>query len=363
MDYVAANWRLIYQEQRAVPVVEGIITAAENEDLLRDAWRAEQKDKRKMEDRKREKAALAIWRRFLMGLRIVKYLRDEYGDVEDGAVDVNPFTVKKLHRANLDQSYREEWGKEEGNTGDQTEESGGLFRESEGRETGGGFIGESGNDVGEGEGILNDGEETISNGHGFEIILDDDEPTAPRKDDTFTPSAKALLGAMSLRDMVVRRGKQTSVETAGSGFEEPQQSTTPPGAKSKYSMGVSNTLHATCKDEKPKIYSPSLDKYSKPPSRAENVKSHPRTRVEVQIPIAKVIPGRSPQVLQSSEAPVPDEASDAQVPNNDEVRRVPKRKAAAQAEWRWSKYFIDEGEDLGGERKGAKCKRGKIAKK
>ena len=66
-------------EQRAVPVVEGIILAAEDEDLIRDAWTAEEKERKRKEDTKREQAALALWRKFLMGIRIVKRIQEDYG--------------------------------------------------------------------------------------------------------------------------------------------------------------------------------------------------------------------------------------------------------------------------------------------
>ncbi len=45
------------------------------------------------EDEKRRKVALAMWRKFLMGLRIVERVREEYGDYADENVDeLNPWT-------------------------------------------------------------------------------------------------------------------------------------------------------------------------------------------------------------------------------------------------------------------------------
>ncbi|KAF8463986.1 hypothetical protein BDZ91DRAFT_730524 [Kalaharituber pfeilii] len=79
IDYADAVTGFEFKKQRAMPVIEGIVVAAEYEGLLRDAWTADEKEKRRKENVKREQAALALWRKFLMGIRIVKRLREEYG--------------------------------------------------------------------------------------------------------------------------------------------------------------------------------------------------------------------------------------------------------------------------------------------
>lgn len=56
------------------------MVAKENEGLLRDAWRADEEEKRKKEKAKREKIALGTWKKFLIGLRIVERVRREYGE-------------------------------------------------------------------------------------------------------------------------------------------------------------------------------------------------------------------------------------------------------------------------------------------
>lgn len=156
-----------------MPVTEGIIVAEENEDLLRDAWRTEEEEKKKRADGKREKTALAMWRRFLMGLRIVTRLRKEYGDVDDGGVDINPFTVRKSNQISRNQPF----GADEREADDEAEENGGFFVEDESHEMEGGFI----RDDDRGGGGFNGEEKAISYGGGFEVVLDD-------KDGSSTPN-------------------------------------------------------------------------------------------------------------------------------------------------------------------------------
>ncbi len=83
IDYAEACTGFEFGKQRAVPVLTGVVVAAENEDLLIDAWEAEEAKKAKKEADKREKLVLGLWKKFFSGLRIVERMRLEYGeDVE-----------------------------------------------------------------------------------------------------------------------------------------------------------------------------------------------------------------------------------------------------------------------------------------
>ncbi|KAF8416176.1 Rad4 transglutaminase-like domain-containing protein [Tirmania nivea] len=86
IDYADAVTGFEFKKQRAVPVIEGIVIPVEHEDLVRDAWTAAEKERIRKEDVKREQAALALWRKFLMGIRIVKRIKEEYGDEQQGEV-------------------------------------------------------------------------------------------------------------------------------------------------------------------------------------------------------------------------------------------------------------------------------------
>jgi xeroderma pigmentosum group C-complementing protein len=99
IDYAEAVTGFEFGSKMAVPVIQGVVIAAENEDLLRDAWRIDAEEKRKREELKAEKRILQTWRKFLFGLRITERVQEEYGafDVaEDREKDAyNPFAARK----------------------------------------------------------------------------------------------------------------------------------------------------------------------------------------------------------------------------------------------------------------------------
>ena len=94
IDFAEAVTGFEFGNKRAVPVCDGVVVAIENEDAVIDLWQTEEEQKKARADGKREKAALAMWRKFLMGLRIVERVRDEYGEDLGGfdREEVNPFT-------------------------------------------------------------------------------------------------------------------------------------------------------------------------------------------------------------------------------------------------------------------------------
>lgn len=99
IDYAEAVTGFEFGSKMAVPVIQGVVIAAENEDLLRDAWRIDAEEKRKREELKAEKRILQTWRKFLFGLRITERVQEEYGgfdNAEDHERDsYNPFAARK----------------------------------------------------------------------------------------------------------------------------------------------------------------------------------------------------------------------------------------------------------------------------
>lgn len=98
IDYAEAVTGFEFGSKMAVPVIQGVVVAAENEDLLKDAWIAEDAAKRKREQLKAEKLILQTWRKFLFGLRIAERVREEYGgdSSRDNERDAhNPFASRR----------------------------------------------------------------------------------------------------------------------------------------------------------------------------------------------------------------------------------------------------------------------------
>lgn len=78
-----------FGHRMAVPVIQGVVIAQENYDRLMEELEKDEAEKARKEDEKRRKAALNTWRRFLMGLRVVERIREDYGHLdEDEPVDV-----------------------------------------------------------------------------------------------------------------------------------------------------------------------------------------------------------------------------------------------------------------------------------
>lgn len=67
----------------AVPVIQGVVIAEENHDVVMEQLQQDEAERARKEDEKRRKAALGQWRKFIMGMRIVRRIREEYGEIDD----------------------------------------------------------------------------------------------------------------------------------------------------------------------------------------------------------------------------------------------------------------------------------------
>ncbi|KAL2164944.1 hypothetical protein VTH06DRAFT_240 [Thermothelomyces fergusii] len=85
IDFAEAVVDFEFGHRMAVPVIQGIVIAEEHYDAVMEELAKDEAEKKRKEDEKRRKAALSMWRRFLMGLRIVERIRQEYGQAEDAA--------------------------------------------------------------------------------------------------------------------------------------------------------------------------------------------------------------------------------------------------------------------------------------
>ena len=134
IDYAEAVTGFEFGSKMAVPVIEGVVVAAENETLVTDAWLAEEAEKRKREQLKNEKRILQTWRKFLFGLRIAERVREEYGSgVADHQEDeYNPIASRRAGSSRQQQDISREisGGREE----EQDEE------EEDEADRGGGFL-------------------------------------------------------------------------------------------------------------------------------------------------------------------------------------------------------------------------------
>lgn len=140
IPYAEAVTGFEFGNKRAVPVITGVVVAAENEDTVIDEWEKDEEERKRKEDAKREKVALATWRKFLMGLRIVERVRDEYGGDADAHLkdELNPFTNQnKVTRTRKEQQNETATGEAANHFGKDT---GGGFMLHDEDISGGGFL-------------------------------------------------------------------------------------------------------------------------------------------------------------------------------------------------------------------------------
>ncbi|KAK3898962.1 hypothetical protein C8A05DRAFT_37433 [Staphylotrichum tortipilum] len=83
IDFAEAVVDFEFGHRMAVPVIQGVVVAVEHHDRVMDELRRDEEEKRRKEDEKRRKAALGMWRKFVVGLRIVERLRVHHGGVEE----------------------------------------------------------------------------------------------------------------------------------------------------------------------------------------------------------------------------------------------------------------------------------------
>lgn len=92
IDYAEAVTGFEFGARMAIPVITGVVIAEEHYEAVLEQWEQDEAERARKEDEKRTKAALGMWRKFLMGLRIVERFRDEYGEEADSGADaINPW--------------------------------------------------------------------------------------------------------------------------------------------------------------------------------------------------------------------------------------------------------------------------------
>ncbi|KAJ4360396.1 uncharacterized protein N0V89_000958 [Didymosphaeria variabile] len=106
IDYAEACTGFEFGKQRAVPVITGVVVAVENEDLVIDAWEAAEAEKAKKDKDKREKHVLGLWKKFLLGLRIVERVKRDHGQ---DAVEVWQKETTKKTRGQAQPKGQSEW--------------------------------------------------------------------------------------------------------------------------------------------------------------------------------------------------------------------------------------------------------------
>ncbi|TLS28797.1 hypothetical protein PpBr36_01216 [Pyricularia pennisetigena] len=88
VDYAEAVIDFEFGHRMAVPVIQGVVIAEEHHDRVMEELAKDEAERARKEDAKRTAAALAMWRKMLMAMRITNRLREEYGNVGDGNLHI-----------------------------------------------------------------------------------------------------------------------------------------------------------------------------------------------------------------------------------------------------------------------------------
>ncbi|KAH8173470.1 rad4 transglutaminase-like domain-containing protein [Sarocladium implicatum] len=100
IDYAEAVVDFEFGRRMAVPVIQGVVIAEEYHDQVIVELEKDEAERARKEDEKRRTAALAKWRKFLKGMRIVERIRQDYGEIDQnisvfGHSSVKPFVEEK----------------------------------------------------------------------------------------------------------------------------------------------------------------------------------------------------------------------------------------------------------------------------
>jgi len=87
-----------FGKRMAIPILTGVVVAEENEDAVIDLWQERDAEKKRKEDTKREAQMLGLWRKFVMGMRIVERMKAEYAD-SGSTEEINPFARRAQQKA------------------------------------------------------------------------------------------------------------------------------------------------------------------------------------------------------------------------------------------------------------------------
>ena len=120
-----------FGKRMAIPVITGVVVAEENEDAVIDAWEIREAERRRKEDIKREQVNLQLWRKFVMGMRIIERMRTEYAGSGSTEEEINPFVNKAKQRQAEGHAPKKPKDEEQLEPEDDNMGGGGFFRPGE----------------------------------------------------------------------------------------------------------------------------------------------------------------------------------------------------------------------------------------
>ena len=297
-----------FGKQRAVPVITGVVVAEENEQLVIEAWEAEQAEKARKEAEKRQKFVLGLWKKFYSGLKIVQRMKDEYGEEME-------LPQRDLY-APVEKKEDTEWD---------------VFQKYQGRDFEGGFVRE---DAGGGGFLTEEMPEARKSVH------EDDDDTAGG---FFVASQEEVRHG----DLTIDHGdreKQSHTPAADGAYRTPISLTAAVDLpENEHSSGSgSNHEDANVQDVKSDATEEESDEDDKPllpPTRGKSSAAKPPKRTQhVPKPAAKRT--RKATIDSADEDSLSDAPSNPPSPPATATRSAPKRKAARKSDAQVKSHFF-----------------------
>lgn len=328
IDYAEACTGFEFGKQRAVPVLTGVVVAEEHAKMVKDAWRAEQKEIKRKEDTKRTTAALHWWRKMLMGMRIVERMRAEYANTGRSEEEINPFASKAEREGREPVQPAEEVG------------AGGFFAPGHDEEEvpqnrkkdsdahmGGGFVTEEDDEHMEGgdEGLGDEPE-----GGGFLIEDDLGEEKAASQKDT---AKHAPVTPVSLQSMHQPPGQFSDGEDEQDDEDEEQEEPKPPVQRKRAFV-----------PKAPKT-KPAAKPKTKPRGKSKKPTPKPSSNDASESPLSELEDEPSEEESRSEKAPSPKVIVTPQNSKTVPTRRTRSVRSAAKSTPKRSQYFASADDD------------------
>lgn len=352
IDFAEAVTGFEFGRQIAVPVLTGVVVAEENDELVREAWRAEQKAKQEKEDKKRVETALKMWRKFMLGLRVIERVKEEYGEGKDGLDDVvNPFARKKREGEvgnTFERRFGDEFEDEEGEGGFLKEDEkdpgpGGFFPPGQEEDPGeGGFIREEDEHSG-GGGFLRDGEDNAVEGGGF-IIEGHDSKEIPTTSQDYHAAGDVQDAPFSLQSAHHHFSKANAEETPYDEGEENESNSPPPkkratrGNTRGRGRGRGRARAAATTSTRGRRKTSEVDGLNETANDSNDLPSAPS---ESNSPVSS-----APDVGDESESESGAKHTQIRDVSEEVPRRTPRRAAARKSATAVKSHYFDDGEEV-----------------
>ncbi|TVY83096.1 DNA repair protein rhp42 [Lachnellula suecica] len=335
IDYAEAVTGFEFGHRMAVPVITGVVVAEEHYDNVMAEFEKDEVERVRKEDEKRRKLVVNTWRKFLMGMRIVERMREEYGDDAGGdEVDaLNPWTNKKKEKEadkDVEAQRRIMDQRDEDNAGGFFPE--GYEEEEPDSHQQSGFFP-----------VAHDDDDD-NNGGGFIVEGHDEEPSKPSIGQAYaTPQSLQSNGKSAAKNVSDDEPEDEEME-----YVSPEPEIKPPAPKRRgRPSGSSNKILKSTKNAKTKAKTPAKRTATQQKTPASKSTSKRKPQEGDEEDSSSLSEPESKSEDEDSEPVAPKKGRRATMPAKSSAtpRKTPKRGAARKSETALRSHYFAHSED------------------